>query len=195
MYGGEIENIMTEYDKAHSKYNHFLGVFALDNIPVAFPYHSSPASSYNNKYSVGFIMNSDPSYKPGVHWIAILLKSPTAFEFFDSYALPLSAYFDHSTCPHLSSFRCTHSLSRQIQSNDSDFCGQHCIFFLIHRIYLKMTFSQIIGGHFDTRNSLANDNLVTRYVCRLGYCPGQCKHSCSNNRALLQCCRSKCSCK
>lgn len=79
------------------------------------------------------IVNTDPSYEPGTHWVAFFLDSsvePNVLEFFDSYGLPPTAY-DLK----LPSF--THSLllvnQSTLQSYSSSVCGHYCLLYLYLR--------------------------------------------------------------
>jgi hypothetical protein len=38
-----------------------------------------------DKYPCGFVANTDPSSKPGTHWVAFYFPSKEKGEFFDSY--------------------------------------------------------------------------------------------------------------
>ena len=72
LYDDEIEKIMKKYvDKG------FKGVYSINEIPKI------PVSDV-----MGFIMNLDPSYKPGSHWVAVYIdtKHDKSLEYYDSYA-------------------------------------------------------------------------------------------------------------
>src|SRR5438128_1093615 len=84
--------------RTQSRLVNFLGVFALDEQP------STDDLSELKKYPVAYIINSDPSNKPGQHWLAVYKESQDgALEFFDSYgqhpsnySFPRTASGDHS---------------------------------------------------------------------------------------------------
>ena len=52
----------------------FCGVFRSDKLPQTI-----------NRYLCGLVVNTDPSTKPGTHWIGIFLTSPQNGEWFDSF--------------------------------------------------------------------------------------------------------------
>jgi hypothetical protein len=52
----------------------FLGVFPSDKLPQTL-----------DKHPCGFVVNTDPSSKPGMHWVAFYFPSEGEGEFFDSY--------------------------------------------------------------------------------------------------------------
>ena len=54
----------------------YLGTFSRDTLP----------RSIKNNFL--FIVNTDPSTKPGEHWVAISKNSDGTGEYFDSYGLP-----------------------------------------------------------------------------------------------------------
>ena len=61
--------------------NKFCGVFPSDKLPQTI-----------DKYPCGFVANTDPSTKPGTHWISIYLSSPRKGSWFDSYGKPAEFY-------------------------------------------------------------------------------------------------------
>ena len=100
----------------------FCGVFASDKLPQTI-----------ETYPCGFVANTDPSYKPGTHWVAFYFVSKEKGEFFDSYRYPPNHYKRS-----FKDFLDKHSYDwnfndRKLQSNWSDVCGQYCIFYLGHR--------------------------------------------------------------
>ena len=95
----------------------FLGVFPLDKIPNRL------------KYPCSFIVNTDPSSKPGQHWLAFYFKKDRHCIFFDSYGNSPEFFklknfiFKHST-----SFSFN---SKILQSNISSLCGYYCCLFIL----------------------------------------------------------------
>lgn len=80
-----------------------------------------------------YILNNEPAYMRGGHWLAILIGSRTA-EFFDSAGQPPEAY---STA--FKDFLMTHSRrykfnSKKIQHSNSDTCGLYCMIYIYLRI-------------------------------------------------------------
>ena len=68
-----------EHDPKTSK--KFCGVFPIDKLPQTI-----------DRYPCGLIVNTDPSTKPGMHWVAVFLTSPQNGEWFDSYGKPPEFY-------------------------------------------------------------------------------------------------------
>ena len=103
----------------------FCGVFPSDKLPQTI-----------DKYPCEFVANTDPSTKPGIHWVSIYLSSPRKGSWFDSN-------------------------DRKLQSDWSDVCGQYCIFFLSHRApgYSMNKIVQL----FDD-NTMLNDAKVSHFV-------------------------------
>ena len=64
----------------------FCGVLPSDKLPQTI-----------DKYPCGFVANTDPSTKPGTHWISIWIgkgeNKRTVGEFFDSYAADVPLVF------------------------------------------------------------------------------------------------------
>lgn len=104
-------------------YHNTEGVFAIDKIPN------------KNKYKKCFIINSDPSFLPGQHWIAIFLPSNGLPEFFDSFGKSPSSYsesllnflLDQNSKGFIYNYK-------KIQSSESSTCGLFCLYFLYYRI-------------------------------------------------------------
>ena len=128
----------------------FCGVFPSDKLPQTI-----------DKYPCGFVANTDPSTKPGTHWISIYLSSPRKGSWFDSYGKPAEFYggaftdFLEKQCDEWD------VNDRKLQSDWSDVCGQYCIFFLSHRArgYSMNKIVQLFG-----ENTMLNDAKVSHFV-------------------------------
>ena len=79
-----------------------------------------------------YVINSDPSNKPGEHWVAVYFDKRGRGEFLDSYGLsPLLVG--------LKSYMDTHSLSgwiynsKTLQAYFSSFCNHYCVYFISFR--------------------------------------------------------------
>lgn len=109
---------------------------------------------------VCFIGNTDPSWKPGTHWLAFYIDHGNNLEFFDSYGQHPSRY------PIVSEFISSYAgkikmNNFQVQSYSSSTCGQFCLYFLLWRCR-DISFSRIVNS-FD-RCTHANDILVTTFI-------------------------------
>ena len=99
----------------------FKGVFALDELETIFPI------SGNGFY----VFNNQTSDKPGEHWLAIS-SSRLSVTFFDSYALPPSAYDGlESILRRGSRGKVFTRVRPRLQGLLSTVCGDYCVLFLI----------------------------------------------------------------
>ena len=92
---------------------HFLGVFAADKIPL---------ERMRNLQTFSLIANTDPSSSPGQHWVAFMRKKGNNF-FFDSYGMKPSHF------PPWRHFDGWSHNAMDLQQDESDVCGDYCIFF------------------------------------------------------------------
>jgi hypothetical protein len=122
-----------------------------------FPINKLPHNSLNKKC---FIVNSDPSYLPGKHWLAIFFPPNSLPEFFDSFGKSPSFYSEN-----LLNFLLEENSkgfiynSFPLQSSSSTSCGMFCLYFLYHRIR-GYTFSQILekfGKNLEMNDSIVVD--------------------------------------
>ena len=122
----------------------FDGVFSVDNLP------EDPHL---------LVCNTDPSDKPGRHWIAIYIENDRG-DFFDSFGRRPNDDFERYMNRHCSSWNFN---DKQLQSIVSNFCGYYCIYFCILRSRgIDMC---KIARSFSSDTGL-NDALVHAYVCR-----------------------------
>lgn len=139
----QISCVLLDKLREHPDFS-FIGVYAADQIPKII-----------DCYPVSLIANIDPISLPGQHWVAFYLRSQNDFEFFDSFALPISIYTHLS---HSLTGACTHYCTYPIQSMRSTLCGQYCIYFLLNRAR-GQSFSNILASFCPT-NSYINDSLI-----------------------------------
>jgi hypothetical protein len=141
----EITDLLQRQSK-----NCFNGVYACDKIPK------------NLTQNGALVCNTDPSNKPGRHWI-VLFIGDNYIEFFDSlgngpgYApYPkefLTAAKSRPTCefnPHM------------IQSALSDTCGEFCVYYVRERCAGRAMHE--IVADFQGRTPIQNDLLVKKLV-------------------------------
>jgi len=57
--------------------SHFIGLYAADQL-----------SPFIHTFPAAIIINTDPSNKPGEHWVAVYIFNSGHGEYFDSYDLP-----------------------------------------------------------------------------------------------------------
>ena len=152
---------------------HLRGVFASDRLPRRV-----------RDYPSAYVVNTDPSNKPGQHWLAIYFDGEERGEFFDSYGRAPNLY----PRPILRFLRRNTRLpwirnQRQIQARLSTTCGQHCLFYLLHRCRnIPMTsivdmfssdlelndvsVAEFIERHFDIDAPVVDIELVMRQIAR-----------------------------
>ena len=95
----------------------FRGVFAINTLPKKSIYPSC------------LIVNTDPSNKPGSHWLAIYYNKDGESEFFDSYGINPKYYGIQNYLERTSS-KWTQN-KRQFQSFYSNLCGYFCFLYLM----------------------------------------------------------------
>ena len=139
--------------KRCEKLSNFHGVFGKDAIKISrfTPYH---AHSFSMRMI--FII-----FNRGTHWVAVYIDEDNALNFYDSFSekLKMKGLKDF-----IKPFNLNYN-KIQIQSDESAACGQHCIFFLIHRSR-DMSITSIINKYFNKNWKLQNDLYVYYYVKR-----------------------------
>jgi hypothetical protein len=122
----------------------FQGVFSADTLPC------KPRL---------LICNTDPSHRPGEHWIAIFVDENHRGEYFDSFGRRSDEHFEHCMNEHSTSWMYNR---RQLQSIISSFCGYYCCFFCILRS--RGVNMIVLLAHF-TSDTAFNDSIVHDFVC------------------------------
>ncbi len=122
----------------------FLGVFPADKLP-------------NIDYRpCAFVANTDPSTKPGQHWVAFFFGENTN-EYFDSYGLSPFPVFE-KYLQRLGDYDYNRTT---LQDFDTAVCGQYCIYFLHFRCQ-GYTMDEIV--QFLNSKPHKNDDLVRDFV-------------------------------
>lgn len=98
--------------------SHILGAFHADHIPSHLP------------LGTGIIVNTDPVRLPGRHWVAFFLNQRNTLECFDSFGRSPSTYLIY-----IGQFmkRFSNINEKQLQSTETNVCGQYCLLFLMCR--------------------------------------------------------------
>ena len=92
------------------------------------------------------VINTDPSTKPGQHWVAVYITRDGVGEYFDSYRQPpslssITTFLKQNT-------RQTVHNRTNLQGPLSAVCGQYSMFFLLHRC--RNIHMDTIVGFFST---------------------------------------------
>ena len=126
------------------------GVFPIDKLPKKI-----------SSFPILYVINTDKSDKPGMHWVALYFNEDKRAEFFDSYGNPPDKYDAH-----LMRFIDRHSSGvlyndRCLQSLDSTVCAQYCIMFAQYRCRNVAMQTTV---HMFTRDTRYNDAFVHNFV-------------------------------
>lgn len=109
------------------------------------------------------IVNDQPSYQNGNHWIAIYIPddSGAPAEFFDSAGSHPDMY-PEEIIDFITQSRSSYMYNtRRIQALSSVNCGYYCLFYLYNRVR-GITMDYLM--HYFTDDLAMNDKLVTLYV-------------------------------
>jgi len=140
MNSDEIERFLSR------RLTDFDGVFSIDTLP------DRPRL---------LVCNTDPSDKPGRHWVAIYVDDDgNRGEFFDSFGRRPDDVFERYMNRHCSSWIFN---DRQLQSVTSKFCGHYCIYYCM--LCSRGIDMRRIVRSLSSDTGL-NDALVHRFVCR-----------------------------
>jgi len=122
----------------------FAGVFSRDQLPETL------ARGYF------YVVNSANYNVPGEHWLGIYVNE-NAVEFMDSFGKDPETYGIEIEYPLIMN-------ARQLQSNNSDTCGDYVMYFLYFRS-LDLDFACILASFQD--NTYENDVMVRNFVSML----------------------------
>ena len=78
------------------------------------------------------VVNTDPSYKSGQHWL-LFFKDGETYEMFDSLGRDITSY-NNDIINFANRFATTLKyIDTRLQPEDSSLCGQYCLYFSYHR--------------------------------------------------------------
>jgi len=109
-----------------------------------------------------FILNTDTSDGPGIHWCSAVFTKQKTCEFFDPLGKNPSTYnFDKSILK-----RCNKICFNEfpVQHDSAATCGHHCLFFAFHRAR-NMTPKRIMKKYSRT-DLVNNDHMVFDFVAK-----------------------------
>ena len=125
----------------------FRGVYPRDGLPTT----ATTDSLY--------VCNTDPSDRPGGHWVTIHFDRNKRAEYFDSFGLP-PVFAEFEQFMNDNSKFWLHN-KRVVQDVYSSACGHHCIFFAVHRC-IGFDMGAISNMHTD--NTDFNDDIAREFV-------------------------------
>jgi len=115
----------------------------------------------SKNFPQSLVVNFDPSWQEGSHWVAIFAESPISVDYYDSLGIwpPLN----ENISQFLSNFKHVHFNPCAFQGIKSKKCGKHAIFFIFNRSNGK-SFDQIL--HFLTRGKdhISPDKIVENFI-------------------------------
>lgn len=161
MNTGQIQTVL-------EKFPGFLGVYAADQIP-----HITP----NDKPQC-LVVNLDPSWKPGSHWVAACIKKIgkiKSLEIFDSYGIPPKVKSKKG-------WKITYN-PFTFQKPNTRVCGQYSVYFVKNRLQGR-TFKSIVKALKGKKNP---DLYVTKQTSLIK-CPGANTQSCETKANCKQHC-------
>ena len=127
----------------------YRGIYACDQLP-----HVSVRPSV-------IVVNTDPSNRPGRHWICMFFHEDGHGEFFDSFGLPPKLVFERYMNKYCISWTFN---KKQMQSLVSRFCGHYCIWYCMMK-FRKFTLNELV--RVMSRDTGLNDFLVHRFACKM----------------------------
>ena len=138
----ELEKAITQ-DKIISPY--FKGVLAADELMPP----SQPLTTDNY-----YILNLDPSWEKGSHWVVVKLCPERKNEYFDSYGWdpPYKHFIDILGNNYIKN-------NKQLQHPFTTVCGQHCLFYIWNRCRIGLTLEEHIKL-FSQKDQWYNDQGV-----------------------------------
>ena len=126
-----------------------MGVYPSDRLPRDLP----------KKRPLLLVCNTDPSTKPGMHWVAIYVGSDGRGEYFDSLGQEPIYVFERFLDKHCANYVCN---AVQLQSVISRFCGHYCVFYCLFK---RLDYSMTSIVQCFTSDTALNDNIVHKFVC------------------------------
>lgn len=107
-----------------------------------------------------FVLNTDNSQGPGIHWCIAIFFPPSNCEFFDPFGFHPKHYgFEHILQDRAFFVRWNNF---RVQSFFSSSCGHHCLYYALKRA--RGCSYQEIMKEFSTFNFRANDRVVFKYL-------------------------------
>jgi len=126
------------------------GIYASDTLP-----------STVKKYPSAYIVNTDPAWKPGRHWVAFYFRDRNNAEFFDSFGRKPGHYSETFEAFLENNSRHVQCNDKRLQQNYSQTCGYYVLFYLFMKC-LKVSLHDIV--HIFSEDKRQNDVYVFERV-------------------------------
>jgi hypothetical protein len=127
-------------------------------------YASNTLPKRVHHYPSAFIVNNQPLPLSGEHWLAIIIHNPYQSEFFDSLGKPLSTYNQDIRDFIANNSNHCDTRNTRLQSINSNLCGNYVLMFLLVRLSVKKSLTQLYTLFSDDYQS--NDHFVQNFVYR-----------------------------
>ena len=111
-------------------------------------------------YPSSYVINLDPSYKPGSHWVAVYFDRNGESEYFDSLGRYPPHEVEYFLCLQAKRWKCSHM---QVQEIYTTTCGQFVVFYICEESR-GLTLKVIFHKYFSSHNKLRNDLFVRDFV-------------------------------
>lgn len=140
----------------------YQGTFARDEFSSEIL--SEQDQAVQSEFPKAYIVNTDPSDRPGKHWVCLYRPSPGIVQYFDSYGLdPSHQHPDFQAAMAVSGWRLQRWNLHPVQAWFSSMCGVYCLYVLAHRAR-GWTLEEVMG-RFDPNNTPANEGKVWHWFC------------------------------
>ena len=136
------------FEKFPCALNHYLGVYALDDLPSIVPVRNF------------LIFNLSKKSEVGTHWVCLVRPEKHIIEVFD----PLGTKFHKISnfLPKQKKIKYVYN-HKAFQEITSSTCGKFCIYFLVERMMnFDLSFKSVLIEIFDTSDSI-NETIVTNF--------------------------------
>ena len=126
-----IDEVMHQYEKVFSNFK-YLGAFPSDY----YKEHNFPISYFRKYKYVGLIFNTDPSYKSGSHWVAVLFETCPDGELLINYFDSTGDDPNRNIKGFLNEFKDlgTVSINKTKHQRGNSECGMYSMYFILSRL-------------------------------------------------------------
>ena len=106
-----------------------------------------------------FVCKTDPSYRPGTHWIVVYIDDKRQTGYFDTFGMaPTVNEIERFLNDNSTEWKYN---AEPVQEITSDACGHHCIFLAVHRC-IGFDMNSIVNMYIT--NKSFNDDIVKLFV-------------------------------